>query len=799
MLISYRWLMDYLKEEIPIKEVINALRNLGLYATTQKEVGKNWKDIVIGEIVSIEKHPSLDNLLICKVNIGKEFLNVVTGAKNVFVGAKVPVALPGTTILGELIEVREFDGICSEGMLCSEYELEFSEDKEGIMILPENFEIGQYFSKYFGEGDYLIEIEIPSNRGDCLSYIGIARELSGFFNVPLNFEWKKAKESLDISIDDYASCEVLDYELCPRFTLRFIKDIKVGPSPLWLRWKIERVGLRSINNVVDVTNYIMLEMGQPLHAYDYDLLKGGKLIVRRAYDGEKITLINGDEKILSEDILVIADTERAVGIGGIMGGKDTEINDDTKNVLLEAACFSPVNIRRSARKLGIRTDASLRFERGVDIHMTVEILDYAAEMIRLVAGGEIAKNRIDINRGLPSLPRIFLRPNRVNKILGSNLEEKQIIQVLSNIGFKVLSQNPVLEVEVPSHRQDIKEEIDLIEEIARFYGYNNIPSLPLQRGNIVDPPLVEETIERKLRETLATLGLYETINYSFLSIKDLESCGVLNISPFKDYIWISNPLSEENSVLRTSLLPSLLKVVQTNNNRQQKDVFIFEIGKVFYKLEDRYSEEKHLGILISGESYLNPWNVPYDIKRVDFYDLKGIVESIFEKIWNIKPYFTKSSYSFMHPSKQAYIMVNNEMVGYLGEVNPWITQNLDIRERVYFAELNLEKLNIEKPKAKYTPIPVYPGIRRDIALLIPENMYVEEVEKEIIANAGNLLKWVSIFDLYKGEKIEEGYKSVTFSLFFLADDHTLEDWEVDEVINKILIKLSEKGVYLRQK
>lgn len=799
MLISYRWLMDYLKEEIPIKEVINALRNLGLYATIQKEIGKNWKDIVIGEIVHIEKHPNLENLLVSKVNIGKETLNIVTGAKNIYVGAKVPVALPKTTILGELIEVREFNGICSEGMLCSEYELEFSEDKEGIMILPENFEVGQYFSKYFGNGDYLIEIEIPSNRGDCLSYIGIARELSGFFNVPVRFDWKNPNEDLSISIEDYASCEVLDYELCPRFTLRFIKDVKVGPSPLWLRWRIERVGLRSINNVVDVTNYIMLEMGQPLHAYDFDLLKGGKIIVRRAYDGEKITLINGDEKILSEDVLVIADTERAVGIGGIMGGKDTEINDDTKNVLLEAACFSSVNIRRSARKLGIRTDASLRFERGVDIHMTVEILDHAAEMIRLVAGGKIAKNRIDINRGLPSLSRIFLRPNRVNKILGSNLEEKEIIQILSNIGFKVLSQNPVLEIEVPSHRQDIKEEIDLIEEIARFYGYNNIPSLPLQRGNIVDPPLVEETIERKLRETLSTLGLYETINYSFLSIKDLESCGILNISPFKDYIWISNPLSEENSVLRTSLLPSLLKVVQTNNNRQQKDVFIFEIGKVFYKLEDGYSEEKHLGILISGESYLNPWNVPYDIRKVDYYDLKGIVESIFEKIWNIKPYFTKSAYSFMHPSKQAYIIVNNEIVGYLGEINPWITQNLDIRERVYFAELNLEKLNIEKPKAKYMPIPIYPGIRRDIALLIPENMYVEEVEKEIIANAGNLLKWVSIFDLYKGEKIEKGYKSVTFSLFFLSEDHTLEDWEVDEVVNKILIKLSEKGVYLRQK
>lgn len=799
MLISYRWLMDYFKEEVPVKDVINALRNLGLYATIQKELGKNWKNIIIGEIVSIEKHPNLNNLLVSKVNIGKEFLNIVTGAKNIYVGAKVPVALPGTTILGELIEIRDFNGIKSEGMLCSEYELEFSEDKEGIMILPDNFEIGQYFSKYFGDGDYLIEIEIPSNRGDCLSYIGIARELSGFFNIPINFKLKKPQEDLDINIEDYTSCEVLDYELCPRFTLRFIKDVKIGPSPLWLRWKIERVGLRSINNVVDITNYIMLETGQPLHAYDFDLLKGGKLLVRRAYDKERITLINGEEKILNEDILVIADTERAVGIGGIMGGKDTEINDDTKNVLLEAACFSSVNIRRSARRLGIRTDASLRFERGVDIHMTAEILDYAAEMIRLVAGGKVAKNKIDINRGLPSLPRIFLRPNRVNKVLGSNLRENEIINILSNIGFNILSQNPVLEIEVPSYRQDIKEEIDLIEEIARFYGYNNIPSLPLQKGNIVDPPLVEEGIERKLRETLSTLGLYETINYSFISVKDLESCGVLEDSPFRDYIQITNPLSEENSILRTSLLPSLLKVAQLNNNRQQKDIFIFEIGKIFYKLGENYSEEKHLGILLSGESYLNPWNVPFEIRKVDFYDLKGIIETVFEKIWNLRPLLTKSSYGFMHPSKQAYIVVNGEIVGYMGEVNPWITQNMDLRERVYFAEINLEKLNIEKPKAKYVPIPIYPGIRRDIALLIPEDVYVEDIEKDIVTISGNLLKWISIFDLYKGEKIEKGYKSVTFSLFFLAEDHTLEDLEVDEVINKILLKLSEKGVYLRQK
>lgn len=799
MLVSYRWLMDYLEEEIPVKEVINALRNLGLYGTIQKSIGANWNKIIIGEIKSIEKHPHSENLLICKVDVGEKLLNIVTGAKNVFVGAKVPVALPGVEILGEVIGIREFNGIKSEGMLCSEYELEFSEDKEGIMVLPEDFKIGTTFDTYFGKGDFLIDVEVPSNRGDCLSYLGIAREISGYFRVPLKFEFKKAQEKDDINIKDFASCEVLDFDLCPRFTLRFIKDVKIGPSPLWLRWRLERVGLRSINNVVDITNFIMLETGQPLHAYDCDLLKGGKLIVRRAIEGEKIVLINGEEKILDNDILVIADAERAVGIGGIMGGKDTEINENTKNVLLEAAYFSPVNIRRSARKLGIRTDASLRFERNVDIHRTADILDYAAEMIRLVAGGDIAKDKIDINRGLPSLPKVFLRPERVNKILGTGLKEDEIVSILSKIGFDIKSRNPVLEIEVPSYRQDIKEEIDLIEEVARFYGYNNIPSIPLQKGHIVDPPLTEEIIERRIRETLPSLGLYEAINYSFMSVKDLEKAGILNTEPFNLFIQISNPLSEENSVLRTSLLPSLLNVAQVNSNRQQRDVFVYEIGKVFYKERDGYIEEKHLGMLMTGEAYKDPWNVPYEIRKVDFYDLKGIVENIFERIWKEEPVFKKSNFEFMHPSKQSYIVFRDEIVGFIGEVNPWITQNLDIRERVYFAEINLDKLNFESPKPKYKPLPIYPGIRRDLALIIPEDMPVENVEKDIVETSGKLLKWLRIFDLYQGEKIEKGYKSVTFSLFFLAEDHTLEDKEVDEIINKVLIKLSEKGVYLRQK
>ncbi|HOJ92285.1 MAG TPA: phenylalanine--tRNA ligase subunit beta [Dictyoglomaceae bacterium] len=797
MLISYQWLMEYFDEEIPVEEVVKGLRNVGLYASIQNRIGKNWDEIIIGEIKEVEKHPKSDNLLVCKVDIGNKNLNIITGASNVYEGAKVPVALPKTKILDEFIDLRDFYGIPSEGMLCSEYELEFSDDKEGIMILPQDYPVGEKFSKFFGDGDSLIEVEIPSNRGDCLSYLGIAREISAYFDTPLNFSMKVPEEGKN-PIEKYASCEVLDFDLCPRFTLRFIKGIKIASSPLWLRWRLERVGLRSINNVVDITNYIMLETGQPLHAYDFDLIKGGKLIVRRAKEGEKVVLINGDEKTLDKDVLVIADTERAVGIAGIMGGKDTEINESTQNVLLEAAKFSPVNIRRSARRLGLRTDASLRFERGVDIFETPEILDYAAEMIEKVAGGEVAKGKIDIYKDLPEPSKIVLRPQRVNKILKTSLSEEEIEKILMKIGFKV-NRNSVMEVEVPSYRQDIKEEIDLVEEVARFYGYNNISSLPLQKGIIVDPPLTEEIIEKKIRETLPNLGLYETINYSFISLKDLSNSGIIELEPYNTYVSVANPLSEENNILRTSLLPSLLKVAQTNSNKQQKDVFAFEIGKVFFKSTKGYIEEKHLGILMMGEWYSNPWSIPYEIRKADFFDLKGIIEVLLEKIWGTNSNLIKSTYPFFHPSKQADIIINDDKIGILGEVNPWITQNLDLRERVYFAELNLEKLSFMKEKPKYKPLPSFPGIRRDLALLIPEDMPTIEIEKTIKSSAGELLNSINLFDLYQGEKIEKGYKSVAFSLFFLAEDYTLTDGEVDSIIERILISLSEKGVHLRQK
>ncbi|PMQ02399.1 MAG: phenylalanine--tRNA ligase subunit beta [Dictyoglomus sp. NZ13-RE01] len=801
MLISYRWLLEYLEDEVSVEDIVKAFRNLGLYASYQYKDGKlkigdNWKDIIISEIKDVTPHPTKDELLVCKVFNGKDILTIVTGAKNVFKSAKVPLAPIGAKVQGHEIAMRKFDEIPSEGMLCSEWELEISQDKEGIMILPDDYEVGKKLSDYLGDGDYLLEIEIPSNRGDCLSYIGLAREISAYFNIPLKLPKLDVYEEGE-SIFNLAGAEIWDYDLCSRFALRLITDVKIEKSPLWLRWKLERVGLRSINNIVDITNYIMLEMGQPLHAYDYDLIEGKKLIARRAKENEKIVLINDEEKILDESILVIADEKRPVGIGGIMGGKDTEISENTKNILLEAANFNPVNIRRSARKLGLRTEASLRFERGVDVVQTGNILDRASELMRILGKGKVAKGRIDVYKELPKENRVFLRLQRVNKILGVDLKESEIIEQLSRIGFQILSQNPVLEVKVPSYRQDIKEEIDLIEEVARFYGYNNIPTLPMQKGIVVLPPLNEEIIERKLRNILTSLGLWEVINYSFISYKELENSGVLN--SFPSYISLINPLSEENSILRTSLLPSLLKVAQTNSNRQRKDVFIFEIGKVFLKDGENYNEEKHLGILLAGEWFVSSWNIPQDLLRADFYDLKGIFENIFEEIWGLKIDLEKSSFPFLHPEKQGYIKVGEDIYGYMGEVHPLIAQNYDLREKVYFGEINLDRLNYLKEKPKFKPLPLYPGVKRDLALLVPEDMLVSKVEKVIKESSMGLLSSIKIFDLYQGEKIEKGYKSVAFSLFFLALDHTLTDEEVDKVIENILLNLKEIGVYLRAK
>ncbi|MGB9858086.1 MAG: phenylalanine--tRNA ligase subunit beta [Dictyoglomaceae bacterium] len=802
MLISYQWLIEYLAPIEP-DEIIKALRKLGLYASYQYQdrklkIGESWSQVIVGEIKEIEPHPTKNELLVCKVYNGKEILNIVTGAKNVFSGAKVPIAPIGSKIKGQEISLRYFDEIPSQGMLCSEWELEISNDVEGIMILPEEYEVGKKLSKYLGDGDYLIEVEIPSNRGDCLSYLGIARELSAYFNIPLKVPSTEIKEDGD-SIEKYAEGEIQDFDLCPRFTLRLIKDVKIEKSPFWLRWRLERVGLRSINNVVDITNYIMLETGQPLHAYDFDLIKGSKLIARRAKSGERILLINNEEKILDENILVIADIERPVGIGGIMGGKETEVSENTKNIILEAANFNPINIRRSARRLGLRTEASLRFERGVDILQTTNILDRAGQLIKEVSKGKLIRGRIDIYRELPKENKVFLRPSRVNKVLGVELKEEEIVNQLTKIGFQVTSHNPILEVKIPSFRQDIKEEIDLIEEVARFYGYDNIPTLPMQKGIVVSAPLEEELIERKIRNILTSFGLTEVINYSFISLKDFSQSGIIEVEPFKNYIPLLNPLSEENNVLRTSLLPNLLRVAQTNSNKQRKDIFIFEIGKVFLKEENKYKEEKHLAVLISGEWYSSSWNISPELLKVDFYDLKGIFENLFEEIWGIELNLKESKFSFLHPARQGFIFLDNKILGFLGELNPWITQNYDLRERVYYGELNLDLLPHMREKQKFKPLPLYPGVRRDLALLVPEEVPAKKVEELIKESAGELLYSIKLFDVYKGEKIEKGYKSLAFSLFLLSLDHTLTDQEVDSLIEKILLRLKEIGVFLRLK
>lgn len=802
MLISYQWLIEYLAPTEP-DEIIKALRKLGLYASYQYQdgkikIGESWSQVFVGEIKEITNHPLKNELLVCKVYNGKEILTIVTGAKNIFDGAKVPLAPIGSKIKGQEITLRYFDEIPSQGMLCSEWELEISNDAEGIMLLPQEYEIGKKLSEYLGDGDYLIEVEIPSNRGDCLSYLGIARELSSYFNIPLKVPSIEIKEDGDF-IERYAKGEIQDFDLCPRFTLRLIKDVRIEKSPLWLRWKLERVGLKSINNVVDITNYLMLETGQPLHAYDFDLIKGSKLIARRARSGEKIILINNEEKELDENILVIADIEKPVGIGGVMGGKETEVSENTKNILLEAANFNPINIRRTTRKLGLRTEASLRFERGVDIFQSINILDRGGQLIKDVAGGKLINGRIDIYKELPKENKVFLRPSRVNKILGIELKEEEIVNQLTKIGFQVTSHNPVLEVKIPSFRQDIKEEIDLIEEVARFYGYDNIPTLPMQKGIVVSPPLEEELIERKIRNILTSLGLTEVINYSFISLRDFSQSGILEIESFKNYISLSNPLSEENSILRTSLLPNLLKVAQTNSNKQKRDVFIFEIGKVFLKEENEYKEEKHLAILLSGEWYSSSWNISPNLSKVDFYDLKGIFENLFEEVWGIGLNLKESEFSFLHPTRQGFIFLDNKILGFLGEVNPWITQNYNLRERVYYGEINLELLPYMKGRQKFKPLPLYPGVRRDLALLVPEEIPAKKVEELIKESSGELLYSIKLFDVYQGEKLEKGYKSLAFSLFFLSLDHTLTDSEVDSLIEKILLNLREIGVFLRLK
>lgn len=787
MKIPLEWLKEYVKIELKPEALAERLTMSGLEVAAIEYHGKKISDVVVGKIKNIERHATKSDVLICQVDTGVKIFQIVTKASNVKVGDKVPVALHGAVLpSGMKISNRELHGVESFGMLCSKIELGLAGTAEGILILDKDTAVGEDIRKVLGIGGAVLDIDVLPNRIDVLSIAGVAREVAAIFNRPVKFPSVKIKEKA-VQADKVASVTVKDKDLCPRYMARVIRGIKIRPSPEWMQDRLIACGMRPINNIVDATNYVLLEMGQPLHAFDLNLLAGRSIIVRRARKGEKMVTIDGESRELGES-LVIADAERAVAIAGVMGGANTEVVDSTKDILLESAYFDPKSIHRTEKYLKLRTEASIRFDRGVDWEGVERALDRAAALIADIAGGEILRSKIDVKGKERKIRSIALRADRVNRILGTKLKLQEIRSILLRLGFKMKGRT----VQVPLYRAgDIEREIDLIEEIARIHGYDKIPvTLPdLKIQGIKNIP--DQQVQR-IKQMLVDAGLCEVVTYSMLPPSNPE-IGEVPGSPIR----ILNPISEDLSLMRNSILPSLLNVLSHNLNRQIDDVNIFEINKVFYKDEKNRSAEKLVlaGVLYGKRMYR------YDgIKEsTDFFQLKNMISDILDYL-GFKYDLKESSFPAYHPGKSAGIYKEGKLTGVFGELHPDISRHLKVDLPVHAFSMDIDgMLDIKRLPPKYREIPQFPATKRDIAMLVPYGIANKAIVDEMRSSGGELVEGIVLFDKYEGGQIEKGYFSLAYSITYRKKDRTLTDEEVNAKHEEISSNLAKKlGVKIRK-
>ncbi len=791
MKVTYNWLKEFIDiDDLTPQDVADILTDIGIEVDSVRYAAENLEKVVTGKIVEITKHPNADKLKICQVDVGDTTLQIVTAADNVFEGAIVPVALHGSKLpTGIRIKKSKLRGVISNGMLCSEEELGLADSSQGIMILPDNLEVGLDIKEALSLDDWVIEYEITTNRPDALSVLGIARELKAVLSRPIRLPSTDYATG-EFEAGDEATLSVQDTAACQRYNGFVVKGLKVDESPLWMKVRLYLVGLRPINNVVDVTNYVMYEIGQPLHAFDLSKLKGREVVVRRAKDGEKIVTLDGIERKLTTDDLVIADATKPVAIAGIMGGEESGTDFNTTEIFLESAHFDPMTIRRTSKRLGLSTDASYRFERGADIEATVFAAERAVHLIQKFCGGKVAKGYLE-SYPKPYSPKVIVfTPKRATKILGVNIPARKSFEILGNLGFDVKKEKDYIVVKVPSWRKyDVTREIDLIEEIVRIYGMKNVTSTyPLMHSE-VERDFSFEVIN-ELKELLTAYGYSEAINYSFIGKSAYLPLGL----SIDGLVKISNPLSEEWVYMRDRVFPSLVQNAVTNINRNQRDVALFEVAKVFKPKEDALPDEiLHIAFLLTGK-------VPEDIYRsrnVDFYDLKGVVESLLDYL-RLSYSFERATEPFLHPGRSALVRVNGTPVGFVGALHPDVKENLDVNQDIFVAELNLDMLLEEARKVKVTfsQIPKFPPVTRDIAVVVDIERPVAEIE-DIIRKKAKYLEKLKIFDVYTGEGIPEGKKSVAFSLTFRAKDRTLSDDDVNSIMGGIIEALEKSGARLR--
>jgi len=800
MLLSLNWLKEFVDFKVSYEELENILTMLGIEVESVVFQEKKFEKFIVAEVLEKEKHPNADKLSVCKVNTGKEILQVVCGAPNVDKGQKVILGLSGAIVPNGrfMLERRKIRGIESNGMICSLNELELGDSGNGIEILKDDAPIGEKISDYFGLNDTILEISLTPNKSDCLSHLGIARELAAYFRTTVNYPDTSLIENND-NINDLAKVIIEDIEKCPRYTARIVKNCKITKSPEWLEKRLQNIGLRSINVAVDVTNLVLMESGQPLHAFDFDKIKNHTIVVKTALEGEKLVTLDGKERILSGDMLLICDDEKPIAIGGVMGGENSEIDENTTNILIESAFFDPSSIRKTSKKLGLQSDSSYRFERGVDISNVPIALDRAAKLIAELTGGEVVSGKIDVYPNPKPKKQITLRYNRVNKILGTDLKPNQIDEILSSLMFELYNKiDEQVEVIVPYHRVDIDLEIDLIEEIARLYNYDNIENSFNSNINFASSDVANHLKVPKLRNKFRNWFVYNGFNEILTQNQiDPKSAALFTDNPIK----IANPLGEELSVMRPSMIPSFLNVISKNIRNFNLNLKLFEIGKVFLnnstarEFIEGIEETEYLTFAISGNILPKQWGIPD--KKFDFFDLKGIFESLINEfnIKNIK--FSKlDSKNIIFSNEVLQIESDAEIIGIMGKINDNIMKIYDIEQDIYLLTVKTKALYLNYiDKIKYEPISPYPKVTRDLAFLVDKSIDSALIADVIKKNAGKYARNITLFDVYEGKNIADGSKSLAYSIEFVSNEKTLTDEEIDKFIENIIknVESSFKG------
>lgn len=803
MQVSIKWLKDYIDFTETPEQLADKLTMAGIPVENVVDPGEGLEKVVTGRIEKLEPHQNSDHLQICTMNVGlAENIIIVTGAQNVAEGQVVPVAMVGAHLPnGMKISKGKLRGVASNGMLCSAQELKLDleklpeEQKTGIFILPSDTPVGIPAKDVLGLNDVVLEFELTANRADCFSVFGLVREIAAITSNKPHFPEIKVNEDDNTKLNDIFSVEIADPDLCSRFSTRMLKNVKIGPSPEWMQQRLEGAGIRSINNVVDVTNFVMIELGHPMHAYDYDKITGKKLIARRAIEGEELHTLDDTSRKAKGEMLVIADSEKAAGLAGIMGGFETEITDTTTTVVLESADFYGPCIRRTARACGLSSEASGRFERGVDSETTIKALDRAAQLLQEMGACTVCEGIVDVYPNPKQANYVTFTPEQINNHLGTNIAKDVMLNIITSVGFDVTKdENDEITVKVPSWRNDVTCMADISEEIARLHGFDKIKSTLPNGVSMQGTQSAKQTFIDKVKASLSSQGLYETISFALTNEETFNKLNIPQDSPLRKAVPIMNPLSDEYPLVRTTLLSSIFDNLARNLARKNDDVALFEVGSVFFPkalpVTELPDEVVKIAGAITGRRNAQGWNQTNDM--VDFYDAKGIIEELLANLRVTRYTVEAGTHYAMHPGKTALFKKGRDVIATVGEVHPAVLSAYGITKPVYIFELDATTVMKYMVKdLKYKALPKYPATSRDLAMLVDVDVNAADIEKAMTKAAGQNLTQITLFDVYTGKQVEEGKKSLAFSLTFQSNDKTLTDAEIDPAIEKIVAKLQK--------